>query len=149
MFSRLLSGAKFDEIAVFLGEMVGFVLIADAGVGGRVSRAGSKVKDGAGVGECRGVRSKVIEDAGAGEYGGVGSTLTVDDVLAFCGVGYMARADAGDGGCGRAVGSKLAVDTRREGDIESHLRFFEGIGGADIFVDAVFFFVACCARWWA
>lgn len=61
----------------------------------------------------------------------------------------MARADAGDGGRGRAVGSKLAVDTRREGDVESHLRFFEGIGGADILVDAVFFFVACCAMWWA
>lgn len=68
MFNRLLSGAKFDEIAVFLGEMVGFVLIADDGVGGRVSRAGSKVKDDAGAGEYRGVRFKVTEDAGAGEY---------------------------------------------------------------------------------
>lgn len=50
MFNRLLSGAKFDEIAVFLGERVGFVLIADAGVCGRVSRAGSKVEDDAGAG---------------------------------------------------------------------------------------------------
>lgn len=149
MFSRLLSGVKLDEIALFLGERVGFVLIADAGVGGRVSRAGSKVKDDAGVGECRGERSKVTEDAGAGEYGDVGSTLTVDEVLASCGGVNMARADAGDGGRGMAVGSKLAVDTRREGDVESHLRFFEGIVGADIFSDAVFFFVACCAMWWA
>lgn len=28
MFSRLLSGVKFDEIAIFLGEKVGFILIA-------------------------------------------------------------------------------------------------------------------------
>lgn len=128
---------------------MGLVLIGDAGVGGRVSRAGSKVKDDAGVGECRGERSKVTEDAGAGEYGGVGSTLVVDEVLAFCRGVNMAKADAGDGGRGRAVGSKLAVDTRREGDDESHFRFFEGIGGADRFGDAVFFLVACCAMWWA
>lgn len=61
----------------------------------------------------------------------------------------MARADAGDCCCGTIVDSKLAVDTGREGDVESHLRFFEGINGADIFVDVDFFFVACCARWWA
>lgn len=145
-----MSGAEFDEIAVFLGEREGSGLIADAGVAIRVSRAGSKVKDDAGAGERRGVKSNVTEDAGAGEFGGVGSTLTVDDVLASCGgVGYIARANAGDGGCGRVVGAKLAVDTRREGDVESLLRFFAGIGGAYIFVDALFFFVACCARWWA
>lgn len=129
---------------------MGSVLIVDAGVGGRVSRTGSKVKDDAGAGECRGMKSKVTEDAGAGEYEGARSTLTVDNVSAgFGGVGYRATADTVDGGCGRVVGSKLAVDARREGDVESHLRFFEGIGGADIFVDAVFFFVASCARWWA
>ena len=134
MFSRLLLEAGFDDVAVFLRERVGSVLIVDAGVGGRVSGAGSKVKDDAGAGECRGVKSKVTEDAGAGESGGVG---------------HMATADNGDGGSGRAMGSKLAVDARREGDVESHLRFFEGIGGADIFVDTVFFFVASCAKWWA
>lgn len=127
---------------------MGFVLIDDDEVGGQVSRAGSKVNEDAGVGECRGVRSKVTEDAGADEYGGGGSTLTVNDLLAFCeGVVSMVRADAGDGGRGRALGSKLAVHTRREDDVESHLRFFEVTGGAVIFVDAVFFFVASCARW--
>lgn len=50
MFSRLLSGVGFDEIAIFLGERVGFMLIVDARVGGRVSRAGSKVKHEAGEG---------------------------------------------------------------------------------------------------
>lgn len=129
---------------------MGFGLIDDDGVGGRVSRASSKVKDDAGVGECRGVGCRVTENAGGGEYRGGGSTLTVDDVLAFCGgVRCLARADARDGGRGRAVGSKLAVETRREGDVESRLRFFERIGGAVIFVDTVFFFIACCARWWA
>lgn len=84
MFSRLLLEAGFDDVTVFLKERVGSVLIVDAGNGRRVSGAGSKVKDDAGAGECRGVKSKVTEDAGAGESGEVGSTLTVDDVLVGC-----------------------------------------------------------------
>lgn len=48
------------------------MLIANARVGGRVSRAGSKEKNKTKVGECREEKSKSTEDAGEGEYGGVG-----------------------------------------------------------------------------
>ena len=82
MFDRSFSGAEFGDVAVFSR---GSMLIADAGVGGRASEAGSMGKDDAGAGEFRGVKSNVTEDAGAGEYGGVGSMLTVDDVSASCG----------------------------------------------------------------
>lgn len=85
MFSRCFSGAGFDDVAVFLSGKVGSMLIAEAGVGGQASEAGSRVKDDAGAGEFRGVKSNMTEDAGAGEYGGVGSMLTVDDVSASCG----------------------------------------------------------------
>lgn len=154
MFSRCFSGAEFEDTVVFLREKVGFMLIANAGLGGRASGAGSRVKDDGGAGEFRGLKSNVTEDAGAGEYGGVGSMLAVGGVSAGfsagCGgIGYLAAADAGDCGGGRDVGSQLTVDTRLEGDVEAHLRFFDGIGGGHIFVDAVFFLFASWARWWA
>lgn len=95
------------------------------------------------------MKSKMTEDAGAGEYGGVGSMLSVDDVSAGCGgAGFIATADAGDCGSRRDVGSQLTAATWRDGDFESRFRFFNGIGGGDIFVDAVFFLFASWARWW-
>lgn len=81
------------------------MLIADARVGGRVSRAGSKVKDETGVGECqeeRSNRQRMLEMVNMEAW----DTLMVDEVLVFCGGVNMARADAGDVGSRRAVGKE-------------------------------------------